>query len=326
MPEPNNQREKWLIAVWPGMGNVAVGAGAYLLTKLKARMIHELPASDFFDLQHIEVKHGVAVAGRLPRNMFFEWRNPQGKRDLLIFLGEAQPPLHGYALCHKLLEFAAQKNIKRVFTFAAMATQLHPSNEPRVFGVSSDKAAIDELRSVEVTILKEGQISGMNGILVAAAAERGLPGTCLLGELPYFAAGVPNPKASKAVLEVFCTMAGIELDFEELEKQAETVEQGLLELLEKMQEAARQQGEAAEATFGPPEATGEAETEEEKPAANNRRGEPKLDYATRAKIEKLFDAARQDRSRSVQLKQELDRLGVFRQYEDRFLDLFKKGE
>lgn len=314
------------MAVWPGMGNVAVGAGAYLLSKLSARMIHELPARDFFDLQHIDVKHGLATAGRLPRSMLFEWRDPRGRRDLLVFLGEAQPPQHGTAMCHQILEYAAQRPISRVFTFAAMATQLHPSNEPRVFGVATDRAAIDELRSLEVTILKEGQISGMNGILVAAAAERGLPGACLLGELPYFAAGVPNPKASKAVLEVFCTMAGVEIDFAEIEKQAEAVERGLLELLEKMQEAARQQGENVEESFGPPEATGEAEDEQDARAANNRRAEPRLDPATRARIEKLFDAARQDRSKAVQLKQELDRIGVFRHFEDRFLDLFTKGE
>jgi len=46
----------------------------------------------------------------------------------------------------------------------------------------------------------------------------------------------------------------------------------------------------------------------------------------RANIERLFDLARQDRSRAFELKQELDRLGVFRDYEDRFLDLFQSRE
>jgi hypothetical protein len=38
----------------------------------------------------------------------------------------------------------------------------------------------------------------------------------------------------------------------------------------------------------------------------------------------LFDAARQDRAKAFELKQELDRLGRFAEYEDRFLDLFKR--
>jgi len=40
-------------------------------------------------------------------------------------------------------------------------------------------------------------------------------------------------------------------------------------------------------------------------------------------IETLFEAAQKDRSRAHELKQELDRLDLFREYEDRFLDLFK---
>ena len=41
-------------------------------------------------------------------------------------------------------------------------------------------------------------------------------------------------------------------------------------------------------------------------------------------IESLFEIARADRSRAFELKRELDRLDVFREYEDRFLDLFKQ--
>ena len=36
--------------------------------------------------------------------------------------------------------------------------------------------------------------------------------------------------------------------------------------------------------------------------------------------------ATKDRSKAFELKQELDRLGLFKEYEDRFLDLFKKTE
>ena len=86
-------RNPWLIAVWPGMGNVAIGAGAYLVDKLGAELVKELPAHDLFDVQHVEVKGGLAEAGHMPRNLLFAWKNPVG-HDLLIFLGEAQPD-HG---------------------------------------------------------------------------------------------------------------------------------------------------------------------------------------------------------------------------------------
>jgi hypothetical protein len=43
----------------------------------------------------------------------------------------------------------------------------------------------------------------------------------------------------------------------------------------------------------------------------------------RQRIERLFEQATQDRSKTYELKSELDRLDVFKEYEDRFLDLFK---
>ena len=42
------------------------------------------------------------------------------------------------------------------------------------------------------------------------------------------------------------------------------------------------------------------------------------------KLERMFEAATNDRSKAFELKNELDRLDVFREYEDRFLDLFKQ--
>jgi proteasome assembly chaperone (PAC2) family protein len=183
------------------MGNVAVGAAAYMVKKLSATLIHELPSRDLFDLNHVEVKQGVARPGRLPRNMFFEWRDPTGKRDLLIFIGEGQPNTGGFAFCQKIMEYAIQRGAKRVLTFAAMATQLHPTSAPRVFGATTDRELLEELKRLEVQLLREGQISGLNGVLLAAAAERSVAAISLLGELPFFAVGVPNPKASQAVLE-----------------------------------------------------------------------------------------------------------------------------
>ena len=330
-------RDPWLVAAWPGMGNVAVGAAGYLVVKAGAKLVHELPSREMFDVPHIDVRNGLARAGRLPRNMFFELRLPDSPRDLLVFIGEAQPTVGGYALCHRILDYAQQRGVRNICTFAAMASQLHPTDQPRVFGVSTDPQLLEQLKTLEVEILKEGQISGLNGVLLAAGVERSMPGICLLGELPYFAAGVPNPKASHAALEVFTTMVGVDIDFAELDQQAKMVEKGLIQLLEKLEQAAREQAEAGGESFTVPEFAaadeddddeGNGETDEtakpeSSPAVNKG---PELDYATRRRIDAMFESAHENRDRAFHLKRELDRLGVFKQYEDRFLDLFRKAD
>jgi hypothetical protein len=51
--------------------------------------------------------------------------------------------------------------------------------------------------------------------------------------------------------------------------------------------------------------------------------EERIHAEDRRRIEELFAQARLDRSKAFELKSELDRLDVFRDFEDRFLDLFK---
>ena len=317
MSEPIDLHDPWLVAVWPGMGSVALGAGNYLIEQLSAQWLTELDVQDLFEIQHVEVDKGLSSAGKLPRCMFFFWQDPAGKHDLLIFIGEAQPASGGLSLCEKVLDFAARHGVKRFYTFAAMSTQLHPSGEPRVFGAATARKLLAPLRRRKVEILASGQIGGLNGVLLAAGARRKVDGVCLLGEMPYFAAGVPNPKASQAVLEVFCDVAGIDLDFTSLAQQAEEVNRRLTELLNKANRAAGQPTEDAE-DFTVPSFADDDEAQT--------KGEPDLDAQVRQRIDNLFNQARRDRGKALQLKQELDRLGLFKCFEDRFLDLFRKTE
>jgi proteasome assembly chaperone (PAC2) family protein len=320
MEELEALHDPWLIAVWPGMGNVALAAGSYLVEQLDAEPIGELPAREFFEVQHVDVEGGIATAGRMPRNLLFLWRDPQEQHDLIILIGEAQPNSGGHQLARKLLDYAVHWGVSRCFTFAAMATQLHPASTPRVFGAATGQPLLDELEPAQVELLSDGQISGMNGILLAAAAEQRMHAVCLLGELPYFAVGVPNPRASQAVLEVFTRLSNVELDFSRIEQQAEEMDERLTHLLERLNRESDEDDETGDEEFDIPSVDNPGEADEEGSS------KPSLDAETRQRIERLFQQARQDRSKAHELKKELDRLGVFSQYEDRFLDLFKKAE
>jgi proteasome assembly chaperone (PAC2) family protein len=302
----------WLIATWPGMGHVALNAGVYLLAKLQMTAVAEFEANELFDVDHVEVKGGLVQPARRPRNRFFVWVDPQKRHDLVVFLGEAQPPLGKYPFCRQLVNYARGVGAERVFTFAAMATRMHPEDRCRVFAAATDEANLEELRRLELDVLEDGNIGGLNGVLLGAAAEAGLHGACLLGEMPHVFAQLPFPKASLAILEVFTTIAGIELDLTELSDQAKAVEQQLGQLMSRVEE---QYGEQAEEENDDEDEEGyHTEAVEEEPAPD----------ADRERIERLFERAAGDRSKAFELKQELDRLGLFKEYEDRFLDLFKK--
>lgn len=308
MLERSKLNHPWLLAVWPGMGGVAVNAGFYLLSKLDMQVMAEFQANELFDIEQVEVKGGIIQRGRRPRNRFFLWKDPKGVHDLIMFLGEAQPPIGRYSFCRQLIDYANRLKVERIITFAAMATQMHPAQPSRVFAASTDQELLEELKRMELETLEDGQIGGLNGVLLGAAAEIDLRGACLLGEIPRVFHQLPFPKASLAILEVFTTMIHLEVDFTELADQAKSMEEQLGSFLEQVQQA-----------------MGQGRSEEEEGYQPETIEEGKLSQADERRIEELFKNAARDRSKAFELKAELDRLNSFKEYEDRFLDLFKKS-
>lgn len=312
MPENLKLHQPWLVAVWPGMGHVALNAGVYLLSKLGMTAVAELESGELFDVDHVEVKAGIVQPARRARNRFFVWTDPNQRHDLVVFLGEAQPPMGRFPFCRQVMAFAKELGVERVFTFAAMATRMHPDHRPRVFGAVTETAGVEELQELDLEMLEDGNIGGLNGVLLAAAAETGLRGVCFLGEMPHVFVRMPFPKASLEILKVFMSLTGINLDLDELRKQSVAVTEQLGELLA---EAEEQYGhQLTDIDESDDEAEGVIES-----AATDVEPDEQPDVG---RIEELFEAAEQDRSKAFELKRELDRIGVFKEYENRFLDLF----
>jgi hypothetical protein len=194
-----------------------------------------------------------------------------------------------------------------------MVTLVRPESRPRVFAAASDVQLLDEIRGPDALPLANGSIGGLNGLVIAAAAGHGIPGLCLLGEMPYTANAIPNPRAAAAVLRTLMRLAHIDVDLAALDDQAATVERGLAEHVKRVKQAATEsQPSASISELGL--------SAKQQPLAATR------ERAARARIEELFAEARRDRRKAAALKAELDRQGVFRDHEDRFLDLFKRAE
>jgi proteasome assembly chaperone (PAC2) family protein len=299
------------------MGRVAMTAGYHLMTKLGMQQLGEISAPELLDLDQIHIQHGLIPKARLPRARLLVWDDPREQHDVVLLLGEAQPAQGRYVFCRRLLEHALELHVERVITFAALATPSTPAQCKRVFGVATDNDCLAELRRLEVEIFDEGEISGLNGLLPAVGLTMGLPGLCLLGEIPQLYAQLPFPRAALNVLNVFTTMLGCEIDFAELANEAQLWDEQLAELQQGLERhRSRQQGD--EGSDEPSEVYGEIDsvTLPEEPVA-------KVTAEQAQRIEQLFAAAMSDRSRAYELKRYLDQLDVFARYEDRFLDLFR---
>ena len=83
MANERKLNKPWLVAVWPGMGHVAISAGYFLVAKLGMHILAEFSAQELFDVEHVEVKGGLVRTGRLPRSRFFVWKDPHGRHDIV---------------------------------------------------------------------------------------------------------------------------------------------------------------------------------------------------------------------------------------------------
>ncbi|HZW10260.1 MAG TPA: PAC2 family protein [Phycisphaerales bacterium] len=327
MSEPTNTpRRPYLLAAWPGMGNVAVIAAGYLARKLGMEPAGAIPLIDTFDLNHIDVSSGVVERPHLPRGLLFRTPADYPGRPVILFLGEAQPSRQGYAFVHGLLDRLRDQNVERVITFASLASQVHPTEPSRVTAAVTTKNLLGDFAAHGVNPTSDGQIGGLNGLMLGAAAEREIDGACLLAEIPFYAMNVPNYKAARSVLGVFCDLAEIELEFAELDHHAEVGERALVRMLEKLQKAHGEDSGDDEQDYSESLEEPEEPRQSAGPAGRDTGRTSRLTPGARARIEQLFKEAEANRQLAFELKSELDRLGVFSEYEDRFLDLFRRAE
>lgn len=236
-------RNPFMLAAWPGMGGVAIIAARYLTEKWGAKEFGSIAPEDFFDLSGVLIEDNTVRDLEFPENKFYLSRS-RGRRDWIIFIGEAQPLMNGYRLANLVLDVAQKFGVKRLYTFAAAPTHIYHTKKPRVLAVATMPKLIRGLEKYDVTLLKQGSISGLNGLLLGAAKQRNIPGICLLGEIPIYTTHIANPRSAKAVLQVLAQMSNLEIDLTDIDRwvkeTGEEIEEKIYQLKESFGEEAKE--------------------------------------------------------------------------------------
>ncbi len=306
-------KKPYLIVAWPGMGDVAFRAASYLIDKLKAEEFAKIEAGDFFYFTSSVIESGILKMPSLPQSGFFFWKNKTGKNDLIIFVSNAQPDLAKADEYSKIIiNLAKSFHVQMVVSFASMPLALEHIQASKLWFAATNTPLRETLKKNNFTILNEGQISGMNGLFLSLAKKAGLEGCCLLGEIPLYTIQIENPKASAVVLEGLAKILGVEFDLSALNEQAQAMEEEINKLLDYLKLG----------PSGAPAPIGEEEIELIKKSLSQL---TKLPGSVKEKIEKLFQESQLNISKANELKVELDKWNVYKEYEDRFLDLFRKN-
>lgn len=205
-----------MLAVWPGIGNVAIIVATYLKRKLDFKELAEVEASHFFDPIGVVVKDDVVEAPQFAESRFYYWKNKGEGSDIVLFIGEDQPATKSYELANCILDVGLRFQVKRIYTCAAAVTRIHHTEPSRVWGVATSHHVAKDLNGYDLVQKGNLHIAGLNGLLLGVAKERDIEGICLLGEVPMYATRVQNPMAALVILNVLAKMLDIEIDMGEL--------------------------------------------------------------------------------------------------------------
>ena len=227
-----------LVCGLPGSGYVGKLAADHLVSSFKLKRVAEYSSASF--PPQVSVKDDGTVDP--PRGELYFASGKRGK-SLFVFTAEAQPTTSAgeYELSDAVVEFVKKRGVKKVYTLAAYITGSF-SKSPKVYGSGTSASMVDSLKANGVTLMKDGGISGMNGLLIGVAALRGLEGACLLGETSGY---VVDAGASKAVLERLSEVIGLTIDTSKLEEKAQETQKVISQLqamAEQSREAAPQSG------------------------------------------------------------------------------------
>ncbi|RLC65088.1 MAG: hypothetical protein DRI01_01985 [Chloroflexi bacterium] len=255
--EPNLENPI-LVASWPGIGNIGIIAVDTLRGMLGAEEFGEIEPWDFFYPRRVLIKNGILEYLEFPSSKFY-FKRAAGK-DIIFFIGEEQPTegnriyaegKKAYHMANLVINVAEKFKCRKIYTSGAAVSLIHHTMKPRVWAVPNSERLIQEIRRYENAVLmsdiegrgKQGNITGLNGLLLGVAKKRGFEAICLMGEIPVYLQGLPlsYPKASKSVLEVLTRSLKIEVNLDKLDELDQRVQRRIEEFYQQIPLAIREQ-------------------------------------------------------------------------------------
>lgn len=270
-----------MVACWPGIGNIGLIAVDMLRRSLRAEELAYIEPWDFYYPNRVIIRNGELKEMGFPGSEFFFAHTPTC--DIIFFTGDEQPAEGGkvyaeggkaYAMANMVLDVAEKYRCRRIYTSGAAVAPIHHTSRSRVWAVPNTVGLLGEVKSYDNTVLMseiegrggQGNITGLNGLLLGVARRRGVEAVCFMGEIPIYLQGFPfaYPKGSRSVLEVLTAALGISINMDEINHLAEENEKELTSLYERLPAEIRMQLDRLRQATVATQESGEVITEEDK--------------------------------------------------------------
>lgn len=232
-------------AGWPDAAESATRAIRELIRQLKAVKFASIDPEQFyvFTDHRPVVSNGPRGSRTLtwPSNELYYYRAPTGGKNVLLIVGE-EPDLRWGVYTGYLSSVAKTNGAKLLVTVGALLDSVPHTRPPRVMGTSTSELA-DQSLGTDIPPLKypkpnyEGP-SGITSAAIDAFAKVDIPAVSVWGHAPHYLQVAHNPAITLAILRELQRFVPVDLDFTQLEQQAQEFDDNLVKALDGQRELA----------------------------------------------------------------------------------------
>jgi uncharacterized protein len=224
-----------LVEGFPGLGLVGTISASYLVEKLKMEQIGYITSDNFPPLAAVH-NYKPAYPARIYASK---------KHNLIVLISEFIIPLQAiYELAEKIHIYAKEMGVSQIVSLGGITMKQDDDN--KVYAITSmDKLTAELERHHKVKLIKEGATTGVTGVLLAEGAIENFPVVSFLAQAHE---ETMDPHASAMVLEVLKSYLSLEFDTNELDKEAESLDIKMKELLARTKSATAHYKKNEEAT------------------------------------------------------------------------------
>ncbi len=223
---PEDLNEPVVLVGWPGIALV----GKIAITSIK----DSIKAEEFLDIEYFDFPPKSNVEKgflEIPTaKVYYKSRKKENESDIFILTANYQPQSSqgvfefSQKFCEEMNNIT-KNNVKMYVSTGAMVTD-KIRDQPKVHVCGThEKTTKSFLKFEDILLMESGVIAGANGILPAYAGQRNYaPGVCLLAETLPLPMMTLDPRASKALVTILKDYFNIKMNFDELNKQIEEME------------------------------------------------------------------------------------------------------
>jgi hypothetical protein len=191
---------------WNDAGDAASNAVRTLIETSGATALAEIDPEPFTDFA--TVRPHVRLDEARHRSIVWPtvgvWAASLPGTDVVLVLGP-EPALRWRTFCEQLTGIAHRLGAPTAFTLGALLADVPHTRRTQIIGTATDASLIERF---ELERSRYEGPTGIVGVLHDALSRSGLPTASLWAAVPGYAAQLPSPRATFALLDRLCSMMG----------------------------------------------------------------------------------------------------------------------